>query len=114
MSVLGAMTGLEVITSVQRWRRWSADEKAASGRHTHRACRCGWLRAVNVSRRTSISRGGCLTTEASCRRWGAALDDVSRRWHRANSQRLAGLILRRLSGCSAEVDPIRGTTDRWK
>ena len=81
MTMTGSVDRVEVITSVQRRRRWSAEEKARIVQETpafaragsmHRGCRCRWWRASTGSRRTRYSNGDSSTPRARYQRWGLA------------------------------------------
>jgi hypothetical protein len=67
----GSIDRVEVITSVQRRRRWSAvRSRASSRRPTRRRCQCRWSRDSTGSRRTKCSNGGSAMPRARCQRSG--------------------------------------------
>ena len=97
----GNVDRVEVITSVQRRRRWSAEDKArivqetpafARAGSTRRGCRCRWSRASTGSRRTRCSNGVSSTPRARCLRSGPA----KRWWRRPNT----GLCSTRCVNCN--------------
>ena len=69
MSMTGKIEQVEVITSVQRRRRWSADEKAAVVQETYApGMSVSLVRAGMVLRLISCSVGGGSTSKGRCRR----------------------------------------------
>jgi hypothetical protein len=69
VSMTGKIEQVEVITSVQRQRRWSADEKAAVVQETYAPdMSVSLVRAGMVLRLISCSVGGGCTSKGRCRR----------------------------------------------
>jgi hypothetical protein len=73
VSMTGKIEHVEVITSVQRRRRWSTEEKAAIAQETYApGMSVSLVRAGTGSRRTSCSLPDGSTPAARCRRWAPA------------------------------------------
>src|SRR6516162_9204089 len=96
VSMTGKIEPVEVITSVQWRRRWSAEEKAAIVQETYApGCR-RWSRAGMGSRRTQLFGWRRLYPESAVSAVGASAEVVPASEHRALQQQVHEL--QRLGG----------------
>jgi transposase len=83
VSMTGKIDRVEVITSVRRRRRWSAEKGADRAGDLRRGCRCRWWRGSTGQRRTRSSPGRRLYAEGALSAVGAGEEVVPASEYRA-------------------------------